>query len=349
MTSRIALRIAASLLAASPLLLSAQSPAPTRSITLPLPGVHYRYWPEQLVQWVGPELPYSMIVLDVDSRGKQPIYDVELIGKSGNQVVHYTNSATELAIDQKSGFTVHQVAMSFDGPADPENGAQYSLRFLTETGTPVVWQFVLGTDVSGQGSGLSPVPAPIPVLMYREQGGLAGQGTALKIGGVTSVAAEWTEIAKPPFFVPYRGALSTGVQVLVFAPGSSRWKQHEQTLTNQENTAFKLGGNGNTVTMTDSLLGTTAVYQVDGSGVTRVTFGPEDGRKNDMVSLEFSPALITGTDSRFEIFAGKRNKIAGGAVQAAKTTPAIESDTWTFSSPDDLRGKRASAAASLEP
>ena len=197
---------------------------PRAAATLPLAGVYYRYWPEQIVQWVGPELPYSMIVLEVDDRGKQPIYDVQLIPRSEGKPVHYTNSAEELAIDQATGQEVNQVAMQFDAPSDPANGAQYMLRFNTEKGTPVVWQFVLGTDVSEQGSGLSPVPAPIPILMYREQGGLAGEGTALQIGGVTSTADVWKEIAQPPYFVPYRGALSTGVHILTFAPVTLAWK-----------------------------------------------------------------------------------------------------------------------------
>jgi hypothetical protein len=179
-------------LAFVPIALAAQ----TSATTLPLAGVYYRYWPEQIVQWVGPELPYSMIVLSLDDRSKQPIYDVQLIPRAVGKPVHYTNSAAELAIVQATGQEVHQVAMQFDGPSDPEKGAQYMLRFNTEKGTPVVWQFVLGTDVSEQGSGLSPVPAPIPILMYREQGGLAGEGTALQIGGVTSTADVWKEIAR---------------------------------------------------------------------------------------------------------------------------------------------------------
>lgn len=74
-----------------------------------------------------------MIVLYIDDSGKQPIYGAELIDKSGNGRVHYTNTLEELVIDQRAGFTVHQVAMQFDGPTDPEKGAQYMLRFNTET------------------------------------------------------------------------------------------------------------------------------------------------------------------------------------------------------------------------
>jgi hypothetical protein len=80
-------------LVAFPLGSYAQSAQPAQAPSiLPLAGLHYRYWPKQMVQWIGPELPYSMIVLYIDDRGKQPIYDVELMDKSGRNVVHYTNT-----------------------------------------------------------------------------------------------------------------------------------------------------------------------------------------------------------------------------------------------------------------
>ena len=49
----------------------ANSPHP---IAPPTSGliVDYRYWPVQYVQFVGTELPYSMITLEADTAGKQP-------------------------------------------------------------------------------------------------------------------------------------------------------------------------------------------------------------------------------------------------------------------------------------
>lgn len=331
------------ILAALPLGVPAQTAAP-----LPLAGVHYRYWPKQIIQWVGPELPYSMIVLDIDDRGRQPIYDAQLIAKSGGAVVHYTNSAEELAIDQHAGQTVHQVAMQLDGPPDPANGSQYMLRFNTETGTPVVWQFVLGTDVSEQGSGLSPTGAKIPVVMYREQGGLAGEGTALKIGNVTSVAAMWKEIAQPPYFVPYRGALSVGVHMLTIDPGLSAWKQSGTTLTDNQGQTFADAQSGATVDLTDQGLGTVETYTTAGAGVSRVSFGPVGAKADHTISLEFSPALAPGGTSAVEVIAGKKNKIAAGTVAAQSEPGGGLSEAWSFSSPDGLKGASARATASWQ-
>ena len=293
-----------------------------------LSGLHYRYWPEQIVQWIGPELPYSMIVLNVDDRGKQPVYDVELIDKSGKEIVHYTNSAMELARDQRIGFDVHQVAMKLDGPADPAKGAQYMLRFNTEKGVPVVWQFVLGSDVSEQGSGVSPFAAgPVSLLIYREQGGLAGQGTALQVGSVTSTAAEWTELAQPPYFVPYRGALSVDSHVLSFAPGGPPMKPGP---------GMTIARNGDTVTVTNDALGVTAVYTLDANhAVIRATFGPVKAKSGHTVSVEFTPALMAGGTSKFEVVAGKKNKIAEGTVEA-KSAGGAE---WMFAKPEALKRK----------
>jgi hypothetical protein len=337
--------LSAAALALMPIGLAAQAPA-TSTPTLPLAGVYYRYWPEQIVQWVGPELPYSMIVLNIDDRTKQPIYDVQLIPRADGKPVRYTNSAQELAIDQTSGQDVHQVAMQFDGPADPEKGGQYMLRFNTEKGTPVVWQFVLGTDVSEQGSGLSPVPAPIPILMYREQGGLAGEGTALRVGGVTSTADVWKEIAQPPYFVPYRGALSTGVHILTFAPVDSTWKSDAQSLTDAKGRSLALATTPDGATMTDKALAVSASYSLASGSVNRVTFAPSGVKGTHSVTLQFSPALAPGSQSTFDVIIGKKTKIASGAVQESAGPTLTES--WSFTAPDALKNLTAKATASLQ-
>ncbi|HEX4066834.1 MAG TPA: hypothetical protein VHZ09_12495 [Acidobacteriaceae bacterium] len=335
--------------AALPLGLAGQTPAAS-SATLPIAGVFYRYWPEQIVQWVGPELPYSMIVLDVDDRGKEPVYDVELVPKTPGAPAHYTNSADELTLDQRAGFTVHLVKMRLDGPAAPSNGAQYLLRFNTETGTPVVWQFVLGTDVTEQGAGASAIAAgPASLLMDREQGGLAGQGTALQIGNVTSTADVWKEIAQPPYFVPYRGALSVDVHVLTFAPVEASWKADGSSLTDAKGEVLSVAKNADGVVMTDNALGTTATYDAAGGAVSRVLFAPAGDKHAHGLTLQFSPALTSGEKSTFEIIAGKKTKVAAGTVEASAAGPGVVAETWTFTAPDELRGRSVHATNQTQP
>ncbi len=326
-----------------PLLVHAQDAQAPGNV--PLPGVHYRYWPKQMVQWVGPELPYSMIVADIDDRGKQPIYDVQLIDKTGKNKVHYTNSAEELALDQRAGFTVYQVPMQFDGPADPEKGAQYLLRFNTETGVPVVWQFVLATDVTDQGSGVSAVPAAFPILSYRGLAGLADQGTALKVGNTTSAADVWKEFAYPPYFVPYHGALSTGVQVLSFVPEPASKSDGQSPA---KPSTLSLTRNGNTVALSDSFFGTTISYMIEGTSIARVSFAPAKGKREDTVTLQFTPPLAPAGQSKFEIVAGK-TKIATGSAQLPDANSQSRSISWSFSTPADLKGKAPAVTASARP
>jgi hypothetical protein len=239
--------------------------------------------------------------------------------------------------------------MQFDGPPDPEKGAQYMLRFNTEKGTPVVWQFVLGTDVTEQGSGISPVPAPIPILMYREQGGLAGEGTALQIGGVTSTADVWKEIAQPPYFVPYRGALSTGVHILTFSPGDVSWKSDTQSLTDANGRSLSVTAAGNDTTITDKALAVSASYSLSVGAISRVTFGPSGDRRDHTLTLQFSPDLSLGGQSSFDVVAGKKTKIATGSVQESAAPGSAVTESWTFASPEALKPLTAKATETVQP
>ena len=91
-------------------------------------------------------------------------------------------------------------------------------------GKPVQWRFVQGSDISEQGSGLTPLPtAPMPIFAYREQAAVAGEGTALQIGDVVSAADMWKEISQPPYFIAYHGALSLGAHTVAFIPGKTVW------------------------------------------------------------------------------------------------------------------------------
>ena len=91
------------LLLAGSLAAAAQSTSNTVAPPLPPLLVSYRYWPEQFVQWVGPELPYSMIELYADPSAAQPLYDVVLTERSTGKRVHYSNQQQQVDIDKLSG------------------------------------------------------------------------------------------------------------------------------------------------------------------------------------------------------------------------------------------------------
>ena len=369
------LRLAASLLAASAVtaagaqtalvLLPAPAPA-AASPLLPPAGLVYRYWPMQLVQFVGTELPYSMIVLDVDDRAKEPIYDVALTERATGKQIHYVNRPELVAENKARGGDAYLVRMQLDAPASPAKDAQYLLRFTNEKEQPVLWQFVQGTDISEQGSGMSPIEAPVPVFLYREQGALAGEGTALKVGAVTSTADVWTEYAKPPYFVPYHGAISTGVHLLTVAPVNSQWTVEQpaamapgaswklHSALGTELTARQVAGKGaGAVNFDDAPHGTTMSVEAQqtsgGWTISRVHFGPTDAKLEHTLSIGFSPALTLGTTSQFDLLAGKKTKLAAGTVQTSAGDGGAETEKWLVNTPDWAKGKTATASTAAKP
>ena len=67
------------------------------------------------------------------------------------------------------------------------------------------------------------------------------------------------------------------------------------------------------------------------------------------LSLVFTPPLAGGTDSKFDLIAGRKTKLASGSVQCAAGEDGKTTDTWTMTSPDWAKGKTAVASASLQP
>ncbi len=350
----------------APSVLAQAAPAAATQPLLPPAGLYYRYWPLQLVQWLGPELPYSMIVLYADNRPKTPSYDVAFIDRASGKETHYANKPELLAEDKAKGYDAYPTRMQFDQPDAPGKGAQYLLRFNTEKEQPVVWQFVQLTDISDQGSGVTPVDAPFPILLYREQGALAGEGTALKIGNVTSTADVWKDYAQPPYFVPYHGAITEGAHILSIPPLQSSWTD-AQPATLAEGSSWQLvSARGSaydahadalhsgalTLTLTDQAHGTAttleAAQTAAGWAVSRVRLGPTGAKAEHTLQLSFAPALAPGAESRFDITAGKKTKLASGSVQTGRSQAGFE-EKWTMSSPDWARGKTSTATTGVGP
>ena len=73
--------LTASFLLGSAVSMYAQLPAPIAP-----QQIVYRHWPEQFVQWIGPELPYTMIELYVDpTAGSTPLYEVVLTERASGE------------------------------------------------------------------------------------------------------------------------------------------------------------------------------------------------------------------------------------------------------------------------
>ena len=336
--------------------------APAPAIAPPLlPLVTtYRYWPIQFVQFVGPELPYSMVELDVDpGAGKQPLLYATLVDRATGKRIHYTSDDGLIAAATGAGEEAHKAAIAYEA-ADTENvGSISTVRFTMADGKPLEWRFVQGSDISEQGSGLNPFPdSKIPIFAYREQGAVAGEGTALKIGDTVSTAAVWTEISHPPYFVAYRGAETESAHTLVFLPGQQTWTITSAPATLTAGATWELDEeHGNhrsihidkadgahlTVTSTDRFQpGVHCTLDVTRTGDTwsidHARFSPvRDGEKHAF-TLQLATPLSAATDhTELILIAGKKKTIANGAL-AASAAPN-HAFTLTFSNPAWLNGK----------
>ncbi len=267
------------------------------------------------------------------------MYDVVLTDRSTGKRVHYSNQQQQVDIDKLSG-DAYLTKIQLTNPEQDNAGATWNLTFTTQDGKPVIWRFIQGSDVTGQGSGLTPMPdTPMPLFMYREQGAVAGQGTALQVGTQVSEADVWKEISHPPFFVAYHGARAVGLDVAMLQPGMIRWKVESAPaavspgavwkLTSSDGkhctlTVKKANGNGFTIVAADEhtpgrKMWIEAQQTAKGWLIQRVRFAPEEQSDDHGFALTFEPGLPAGDQAlsspvKFEMQAGKKTKIGGGTL-----------------------------------
>ncbi len=320
----------------------------------------YRHWPEQFVQWIGPELPYTMIELYVDpGGGATPIYDAVLTERATGKRIHYANQQQMVDIDKHSGAEAYLTTMQLDRPDNAGKGATYLLRFVDRAGEPVSWQFVQGSDMSERGGGSSPAGLAPPMLMYRERSAVAGEGAAVKIGDKVSVADVWTEISQPPYFVAYHGARSENVDIAVFAGAGTQWTTISAPKTLAVGAEWKLkaqdglgrtlriqalaGDHATILDSDDHLPGRTvtieAVWNNGAWSIEKLHYAAAGEDANQGLTISFAPgANATGAPSKFEVMAGKKTRIASGIVHGDQAQPRVG---WEFKDPQWLRGKTA--------
>jgi hypothetical protein len=321
--------------------------------------VSYQYWPVQYVQWVGAELPYSMIELDVDSGAKQALYNVVLTGKDGKRV-SYSNDDGLVAAAKAQGMDAYKTQIAFDAADAQAVGAASTLRMSLADGKPLQWRFVQGSDVSEQGAGVTALPQmAIPVFAYREQAAVAGEGTALQIGDAVSTAEMWKEISKPPYFVAYRGAMSLSAHTTVFAPGNESWTITSAPTELKVGATWEMdGAHGNHRTLrvekTDGthvvLRGTDTLrpgiafamegsHTADGWSIDRVRYAPERDGDKHFLSMQFTaPLTSASTASTVDMMIGKKGKMASASLTISGAA-ADRTATLTVQSPAWAKGK----------
>ena len=353
-------RLAACLVAFSflplPAALRAQTARAIEPPTLPLMTV-YHYWPVQFVQFVGEELPYSRVILEVDPAGKQPLLQVTLTERASGKQIHYTESDALLAAARASGEEAYKTAIAYE-PAETENpGSMTTVRFTMADGKPLQFRFVQGSDISQQGSGLNPFPgAKFPIFAYREQGAVAGEGTALQIGNIVSNASVWKEISRPPYFIGYHGAETVSAHTLIFVPGSETWTVKASPAALAAGSTWELDsdkGNhrsvkiekvdGPHITVVETDLSQPGVRcSLDatktegGWHIERARFAPNHDGDKHVLTLQFADAMpATLGDGSFTLIAGRKTTLATATLRGTSADGKL---TVTFASPAWLGG-----------
>jgi hypothetical protein len=347
--------LSASLLLAAATAASAQIPAP-----IVPEQIIYRHWPEHFVQWVGTELPYSMIELYVDpSTGATPLYDAVLTDRATGKRIHYTNQQQMAEIDKHWGGEAYVTAIALDRPASAATGATYLVRFVDHDGQPISWQFIQGSDISERGGGSSPAGTTPPILMYRQRSAVAGEGSAVKIGDKVSVAEVWSEISQPPYFVAYHGALTENMDLAVFAPSMLQWTTESGPQTLAAGAQWKLkspdgltrtfevksvsGDQASIVDHDDHFPGRYVTLDAAWSNgawkISKMRYTAQNADDpNQGLTFSFTPAAQSG-DSKFDVVAGRKTHIAGGTVHSDPEQGVVR---WEFKDPQWLHGKTAS-------
>lgn len=334
----------------------AQAPA-SATIPPPTPGLllEYHYWPEQFVQFVGTELPYSLIEVDVAPAGKTSIVDVTLTMRADRKRLHYTNSDVVAAAAAAQGMEAHKVNLAWEEADTQTVGSTSTLRMSLADGKPLEWRFVQGSDISEQGAGVTAIPeSPIPILMYREQAGVAGEGTALKVGNVTSAADVWKEISQPPYFIAYHGALSLSAHTLVLGAGKEAWTVARGPSSLAAGGVWELAGVGDrrrvlkivkadgahvTLEISDTAFPSIhatmeATRTADAWQVDHIRFAPDKAGDKHFVTVGL-------TASDLDVTVGKKAKIATASLAVTGET-ADRTTTVTMQTPAWAKGKTLS-------
>jgi hypothetical protein len=189
---------------------------------------------------------------------------------------------------------------------------------------------------------------------------VAGEGTALKIGDKVSAADVWSEISQPPYFVAYHGALTEDEDIAVFAHGGqhwatisgpqslaagAEWKLKSQDGLSRTLTVKALQGLQATIVdrdehFPDRIITLDAAWNNNAWTIDRMRYVPNTDDEKLGLTISFTPGVSTvGGESKFEVIAGRKTRIASGTVHADAEQKLV---AWEFKDPQWLRGKKAS-------
>jgi len=200
---------------------------------------------------------------------------------------------------------------------------------------------------------------PLPMIVYREQGAVAGEGTALQLGSTVSAAEVWKEMSQPPYFIAYHGAYTEHAQRLIFQAGEEKWTTvsaptqlaaggawelesssglhrtlHIESVTGEE--VVLRGSDRN-----DPSVGFTVNAKYSGGNweVEKIRYAPQKDGDKHYVDLEFTHAAPADTKQiEVEITASKKTRLATANITYSGTADD-RVGVLAFKKPDWLSAK----------
>jgi hypothetical protein len=326
--------------------------ASAQDVRLPLPVapliVHYEYVPHYFMQWLNDHPQYTRIEAAVTD-SEPPVFNLTLTEKGSGRRVNYCNSEAWLKAMAQSGQEARLTKIDYRAMNNFGQAPAHEFSFTDERGQAVRWRFTLATPVSERGAGLTQQEGGTGLmLIYRELGTVAGEGTAVQIGAKVIEAEPWTEISAPPYFVAYRGAYSDGIGIGALLSGQESWRVTEApkdliegaqwTLVNDRGRTRQLRiaairGGELTIQETGGSLTLQSRKTATGFALRSIT----SASRSKNMRISFTPELDLAAGSaapvNFQIDQNGHNKIAHGSVSVEKRGNAA-SLRWLFKEPD---------------
>ena len=326
--------------------------APAQDARLPLPVlpliVHYEYVPHYFVQWLNDHPQYTRIEAAViDS--EPPVFNLTLTEKGSGRRVEYCNSEARLKAMAQAGHDARLTKIDYRATNNFGQSPAHEFSFRDERGQAVRWRFSLAAPVSERGAGLTRQEGGTGMmLIYRELGTAAGEGTAVQIGAKVSEAEPWTEISAPPYFVAYRGAYSDGIGVGALLPGQESWRLTAPPKELNEGAQWTfvddrgrtrqlritaIRGDELTIRETGESLSLHARKTATGFALRSITLSSRSKTMRVGFTPELDLAAASAAPVIFQIDQNGHNKIAHGGV-AVEKRGNVSSLRWMFKAPD---------------
>lgn len=311
--------------------------------------MEYEYVPHYFMQWLDDDPQYSRIEAAISDS----VYTVTLTEKQSARRVNYCNSEAKINALSRAGIESRLTKIDYQATNRLGQLPAHEFSFNDERGQKIQWRFTLAAPASERGAGITPQEGGSGwLVIYRDLGSTAGEGTAAQIGNRVNEAAAWAEIAAPPYFVPYRGVYAEGIGIGVMILGQENWRVAsspkelteggEWIITNDRRRERRLriaSRKGDEMTINEvaslssrsSLLSLQARRTDEGLSLRSVTM--TSGTKT--MRLVFTPELNLATSSTvaFQIDQNGHNKIMHGSVSVERKGDTAEL-RWQPKAPD---------------